>query len=250
MRVWKPQQFISYTSAQDFFKSLRQEFSLIETGHSISLVNSNFKWILSDTRFYSKHLKVLAQLKREVHLNLKKIDGFNDRRRKLYALNEGYFNRGAGELDDVTEMDLSAAYVSSAFFLGLISKTLYETLLHLHKRFRLKVLGAIAARKRVRNFDIDGTLTEERIDEDIDLRRAWFAIVEHTDEFMQCIQKELEGRFIFYWYDNLFGYDLPTDISSKYRFMVKLRPAMLKYQYFHRSLAIHVDDGRVFWFGN
>jgi hypothetical protein len=238
-----------FKGALDFIKSFGVGYKLLETSNSLAVEGAGLRYIFAKERFYKSHLMLLSMVKKNVRDNLKKVAVGDQREQNLFEINEKHFPGLTGTIKNLNETDLSKAYITSAFLLGLIDKNIYDLLAKQHKRFRLRILGAIASRKFVREFDKDGNLIKSYFEQDDELRNAWFAIVNYTNNVMREVKRTMDYAFVFYWFDNIAGFG---DYSNRFKslgFETKSNLINIKYKRLQSAVAVYViNDTRLFYF--
>ena len=203
IRQFKHTDDLSLSYALDFFKRLGAGFRVETTGSSITLVNHRYCWLIASERFMPWHLGQLSKVKSEVRRNLGKLKGISESDLDSFAVNIFQFPGPAGSYK-VDELDLTAAYLQSAVVLGLLSPETVARLKRYPKRWRLRILGAIASRRKVDHYDRRGRVESSEIVMDADLRHAWFCIVGYVDKFNSILRDAVGVDFVFSWYDNFF----------------------------------------------
>lgn len=238
------------SDAKRYFIEFGKPFTIEETRHSFKIYNDQISWLLADGRMWGKYLGLMNMVKKEVKERFDETQyPFKDQR-DLFAYNPMHFPDMQGILENVREIDLSAAYVTTANMLGLISNELYEKLKKCPKQFRLKILGILGMTKIKRSFDKDGKQLgdTEKIFDDI-LKAAWSLIVNYTNDSMRVTVKELDDRFIFYWFDNMFfvgKFDGKELLKRGYSF--KKNETAIAYQKTPQILSTILRDKRLFSF--
>ena len=194
---------LRFDEALSYFRGTGLPFRVEKTGSSVSLVSATVAWTISHDRFLPWHLAMLSRVKAEVRRNMASIEGLQETDGESFKVNLCNFpgTRGSIEYD---ELDLVAAYLTAARELGLLSPGTVKKLNRYPKKWRLRILGAIASRKTVQEYDAAGKPAGSSVKMDAELRRAWFVIVGYVDKFQNLLQEALGPDFLFYWYDNTF----------------------------------------------
>lgn len=142
--------------------------------------------------------------------------------------------------DNVCEMDISAAYVTEAYNMTVISKDNYLKLINGPKSARLKVLGALATQRRETYFIGPDEIDTKLIPPNPLYRNVWFNICKNVDDAINRIYMLLGNDGIFYYVDNIYFYNKPELIQSvhehfnSYGFKMKVIP-LLKFAVFNSS---------------
>ena len=106
-------------------------------------------------------------------------------------------------IKNVLEMDIVKAYYQVAHNLGYIDEDFYKKTLKLPKYIRLRLLGSIATRKIIEDFEGDQlisvkTKTNEK------MRNIWFNICLKLDEIIIECEDAIRDYFLFYWVDGIY----------------------------------------------
>lgn len=189
--------------ALGYFRRLSVPFRVEKTGSSVSLVNHTVAWTISNDRFLPWHLAMLSKVKAEVKQNMAAIEGMQETDGESFKVNLMSFPGPRGQIE-YDELDLVAAYLTAARELGLLSAGTVKRLNRYPKKWRLRILGAIASRKVIQEYDSAGKPSGSSVKMDAELRRAWFVIVGYVDRFQNLLMDALGPDFFFYWYDNTF----------------------------------------------
>lgn len=112
------------------------------------------------------------------------------------------------EFQNVIQYDINKAYYTIARNLGIISTEYYEKYINLPKHLRLVLIGGLATKKIIKNYE-NGILTTREIKEDENLRKAFIKIVVETDKILLSIAKALSNEFLVYWVDGITLIDTP-----------------------------------------
>lgn len=250
MRQWRNLDRVPVDAARLFFCRLGRPFTMTVTGSSVSLDNGRFNWILSRERFWPKYLRELSMVKAEVRRNLSALDDVDTpAKSRQFDVNRRRFDLPAGRLQ-ADELDLSQAYLSAAWLLGLIGDDTRARLGAVRKDWRLRILGAIATQKRRVRYSAAGDVLGAETVADADLRRAWFTICGTVDNTMVGLRRRVGPAFLFYWYDNFYsdrgGLNARAlDWVSEYKYRVE--PVGIAWRRDRRALRLSVD-GRLFHF--
>lgn len=114
--------------------------------------------------------------------------------------------------DNVSEIDITAAYVSMAHVSGIIEKKHHDKLIKGPKANRLKVLGALASQKIIEYWHGNEKI-DERPEVNLITRNAWFNIVKKTDTVINSIYDDIGKAGLFYYVDNIYFYTSPELIE-------------------------------------
>jgi hypothetical protein len=193
-----------YQHALSIMLMMRRPFRVERTGSSFSFVNDRFAWIVARSRFWPKYLRELSVLKADIKHNTEG-QVFNAKAPRGFLIQYEKFGAPGGEKYATDELDLSQAYLSAALKLRIVSPKVHVRMSGLRKAWRLRLLGAIARKKSVIEYDAKGDITGRRVESDRHLRGVWFAICCHVDNLMGRLALATKAAFLFYWYDNLFA---------------------------------------------
>jgi len=141
--------------ALGYFRRAGVPFRVEKTGSSVSIVSGSAAWTIGQDRFLPWHLSALSKVKAEVKRNLPAIADMEETDGESFRVNLTAFPgpRGSIEYD---EIDLTAAYLTAAKQLGLLSADTVKRLSRFPKKWRLRILGAIATRKTIQEYDAAG----------------------------------------------------------------------------------------------
>jgi hypothetical protein len=203
IRQFKYSDDVSLPYALQFFKSLGEGFRVETTGSSITLVNHRFCWLIASERFMPWHLGLLSLVKAEVRRNAHKVAELRESESPSFDVNITQFPGPTGSYM-IDELDLTSAYLQAAAVLGLLSPETIARLKRLPKRWRLRILGAIASKRKVDHYNGSGKVIGSEIVTDDELRHCWFCIVAHIDRFNGLLRDAVGTDFVFSWYDNFF----------------------------------------------
>lgn len=101
------------------------------------------------------------------------------------------------------EVDISKAYLTAALKIGAISKFTHDRLHGCAKQTRLMVLGSLATRKVVSQYEDGKRVSQEHV-QDQECAQVWRWIVAEVDQTMRQVAKELKKGFLYYWFDAAF----------------------------------------------
>lgn len=202
-------------------------FTLVETSSSIRLKDpkgaSYFN--TSGPAISPKYLHLFRAIKNEIlsNLDILELPFYDVSDAKYFEFGPDLYEGLAIKVDfPVIEYDINKAYYQAARNLGYISNEFYNSCLDLPKEVRLILIGSIAARKLVTEFD--GEKFKKRFVYNSYLRRVWFHLVNEVDNCLTELMNLNPDEFLFYWVDGIYFYDLPRVrnsvnlISQKFNF--------------------------------
>jgi hypothetical protein len=231
-----------------YFRSLGVPFRVEKTGSSVSLINHSVAWTISQERFLPWHLSALSSVKAEVRRNLPAIAEMPETDGESFRVNLPAFPGSRGTLE-YDELDLTAAYLTAANVLGLLSVKTVKRISRFPKKWRLRILGAIASRKTVQEYDAAGKPAGSSVKMDAGLRHAWFVIVGFVDKYQDLISEVLRQDFLFYWYDNTFAARgaLTDRVLRSVQLPHKVKHGRLSWLRRGSLMLVSIDDGRRFF---
>lgn len=199
---------------KDFLKTVveqKQTFTISEGTFTTNFFfpKENISQMYSEKFKAPRELGLMSKVKNEIKRNLINLPPVPiDTKEIKYFDYSGVLNNdlGAGEIREfknVVEIDLTAAYYYSALNLKLLSKETLDICLLLHKTKRLSILGAIASKKIITEYE-NGFETQKYIKTNKELRNAWFAICKNVDETLQRCQNICGKKFLFYYVDGVY----------------------------------------------
>lgn len=220
----------SYFKRRNWLIKAGFTFQMIRTTNTTVLKYLHVKEVYTADKIPLKYMYLFQEIKKEASKNIAKKYGnyLPDYRGQLL-----YFKFRAQEeqpkegkptiIKDCLEIDINKAYYKAALNLGIISESYYNKYINLPKDVRLKLIGAIATRKQIFNYE-KGKLVN--IDEETNelLRKAWFMIVNEVDSALYYFAEKLGENFIFYWVDGIYiknfeGYEeIKNEVSNIFKF--------------------------------
>lgn len=218
-------------------KKSNEHYILTKTAYStkIKLPELKLAYLITPDYLAKRNWGILSSIKSEINknelmnnlpkINTREIDynKFRDDMRFKEGTPKGF----SKVFNNIAEIDISAAYVNSAYNLGVIKKGNYDKLINGPKKNRLKILGALASRKTVEYWVGPDLINSEFISDEKN-RNIWFNIVLNVDRAISAIYDLIGNRALFYYVDNIyFHHDKETEkiiISEfkKYGFQTKL----------------------------
>jgi hypothetical protein len=141
-------------------------------------------------------------------------------------------NMDATETDgeaDGFEMDATQAYIRAAALLKIFPRRLLARLRKTDKQYRLRIMGAIAARRQVEEYDHEGNLTARR---DIFSRRgvaAWKAICARVSLDLAGVAARDTG-FLAFWVDNYYTTNRAAAPLLRENYKVKIKPCRFRWK--------------------
>lgn len=160
------------------------------------LFDSGEKTVLSEGDFTPKELAFIGWVKREI-ISASKQANLPDRKPIFTQVKRWH---STGEVGDMVEIDISAAYWETANKIGLLSGRVYNAGMSLRKEVRLVAFGAAAAQKKTFVFDgeryVDIILEENQYG-----RRAYFYVASIVSVLLNSIANDLPGEVAVVWVD-------------------------------------------------
>ena len=197
-------------------KKQNKPFQLQETGSSQLIRYNNYRFFYSQSIVKRKYMYLFQDIRKHVLARIMDldIDLDVDRLKPLYfkfkdvQLEDGQVI----EFGNVCQYDVNKAYYTTARNLGIISQEYYKKYLALPKHMRLILIGSLATRKTIRNYQGDLVISRE-VKEDEILRSVFKRIVVDTDKVLLQMSKALKDDFIYYWLDRDWETDLKISSS-------------------------------------
>jgi hypothetical protein len=122
-----------------------------------------------------------------------------------YRFSEESQNMSEGEcLGECVEFDIDKAYYRCAFNLGFMDRNFYNKCVGLKKKVRLRLIGSIATKRRIFNYENGKIQGIPDIIENPVLRNAWFHIVDRIGKCMDDFAQMCGDRFVMYWVDGIY----------------------------------------------
>jgi len=235
----------------NYFKSKKHSYLVTMTGKSTKFLDLIDKesYIISEVGIRFGLMKLIKQTKDNVtkNINSGKCILKPTLDKTYFQINRDAFSKVEDQIDNITEIDLTKAYLESAFRLNMIDEKLYKRLGEIKGENRKIALGSLATKKYHKMYDSDGVLREQSIETNELLKEAWFNIVSETDKTMNEMLYMNNYSYLFYWVDNLFTnieaseFKVPDNIKVKYK-----ENKSLNYIIQQSRVNIFMNDGRNF----
>ena len=178
-------------------------YRVTQTNYTTIYANAKFKRVVSTSYIGFGLMRLIVRVRAEILSRLKKLQLENIGQPNYYRINRHNFTTGRGEYD-CYEIDISSAYLYSAYLLGMISQRTFKRIKTISKTNRLRVLGSIAMRKLVVQYDASGREQSREWQYNAQLCNAWRHICRRVDMVMNEIADILGNSFLFYWVDGVF----------------------------------------------
>ena len=111
-----------------------------------------------------------------------------------------------GEIDRksaAVEVDISKAYLTAAFKIGAICERTYDRLNACAKSTRLMVLGSLATKRVVSQYE-NGVKVSSVVEQNQNMLEVWKWIVAEVDKTMREVSESLKDGFLYFWCDAAF----------------------------------------------
>ena len=184
-------------------KSWGLPYRVTQTNYTTIYENARFKRVVSSNYTGFGLMRLIVQVRAEILSRLEKLQLDDIGQPNYYRINRRNFSTGRGQYD-CYEVDISSAYLYSAHLLGLISKKTFKRIATISKANRLRVLGSIAMRKLVVQYDASGREQSREWQYNAQLCNAWRHICRRVDMVMSEIADILGNAFLFYWVDGIY----------------------------------------------
>lgn len=234
---------------EDYFRALKRPYKIQSTNYTSIIENDKERYIIAREFTGFGFLKILQKFRADVNKNIEG-KALKLKEIKYFEFNEMYFHEKEGAISGI-EIDISKAYIFAAYYCKFISDEILKLLLSLKKSTRLKILGSLATRKRIFNYDEKGNLTTQEIKKNDLHLICWNNICYQVDDYMNnLIRLNNPSLFVFYWFDNLFFYIKNENnfnpIDKKY--ILKIERKDLSYEWQRMNLLSLNIEGRIFNF--
>lgn len=180
----------------------------VHTNRTTKIVVENETWLYGGKDYTNKEFNLIKKLKKEIHENiiaknlvvpeLTQNDvtyyEYSDRVKALES-NSTFI--------DMDEYDISKAYYETAYYIGYMSKEMYDQCITLPKHIRLRFIGMIATFKRSYK-KIGWQIVDYNPIKDDLLRRVWFHICKHVDDCMKEFKSMVGDKFLLYYVDGIY----------------------------------------------
>lgn len=206
-----------YQDKRKFLKQNSESFLTSTTTYTAKMERT-IDGIVHTEMYYQEQMSkknfILSQmLKSQIRKNIGKLPPFENDRIKYCVYNYPRLIPNT-TIENVVEVDINSAYVTTALNLGLIDRQLYDKLQSVDKIVRLKCLGSIATQNVVTEI-LDGKSHRVYVKTDESLRRAWFSIVRVIDNILLSFAEKYD-EFLFYYVDGIYviGNSIADEIVS------------------------------------
>lgn len=175
-------------------------FQLIMSNYTVAILSESIKIRFIKEKRDIAFFNIFNALKKEVtaYIEKNKIELPKDLQ---------YFHakvRPDFSADTVYNTDLSSAYLQVLINEQIISETMYDKLAALPKRDRLAVVGMLASRKHVYNFDENGKIASTETIQNKELAAVFFWCVHVVSLVMNRLREVLGDDYIFSWVDGIY----------------------------------------------
>lgn len=237
------------TKKEDYFKNIKRPYKIQSTNYTSIIENDKEKYIIAREFTGFGFLKLLQKFRADVNKNIEGME-LKIKDVKYFEFNEMFFHEKDGSIEGI-EIDISKAYIYAAYYCKFISDELLKILLSLKKSTRLKILGSLATKKRIFNYNENGELINKEIKKNDLHLICWNNICSQVDDYMNhLINLNNPNLFVFYWFDNLFFYikneNNFNSIDKKY--ILKIQKKDLSYEWLRMNLLSLNIEGRIFNF--
>lgn len=218
-----------FAKIRDFLVSQKRNFEISQTSYTAKL-----QYELNSKRvsefFFDDHMRksdffMMMKLRKVIKSNSDKISKL-DRDGIKYCVYNYHLLKPNSVFYPVTEIDISSAYVYCAKNLGLIDDQIFGKMIKMDKLKRLKMLGSIATKTIVTEYEKGRQVDIYQKEDDI-LRNCWFTIVKQIDYILLEISQKY-NNFLFYYVDGVYICGIQNQIeiceylnSLGYEFKVK-----------------------------
>lgn len=233
VRAWLTSQKIPYTVAT--------------TGSSAQLIYCGRKMhFTSGDSWKGKQFQLLARIKAAAVAAVRAGKCTGRKRPEYYRINYKAFPLGSGEIK-CREIDLRAAYPTAAIRLRIIPRDLHVALMKQPKKFRTRLLGAIASTKEIRDVDANGKVSAPVVKFNREGRAVWREICHRVGGDLGKVA-DWDNGFLAFWVDNYFtttpACRVSREISDWYR--LRSKREVLRYVNDGLILTLTTSTGRVF----
>lgn len=215
----------------NFLYNNKEPFVMIKCGNSYELKSNVFNGKAFKRGFTVSDVGFIKRIKNYVLKNeiaLKFIDT-NYKASGIQYIKVNHYKAGT-ILNDLCYIDIDSAYWTTAYMLGVISKSIYTDGLDVKKPVRLAALGSLAKVKEVWAYDGDKFEKKPSI-RSVETENIWFAICKKVSDVMNEVARELKEDFVFYWVDGIY-------VSNKPKVVQKVISIFQKHGYFSKSELI------------
>jgi|VirMetMinimDraft_7_1064189.scaffolds.fasta_scaffold03557_14 hypothetical protein len=208
--------------AQKHIQLLKAEgksFVVQQTSASTIIKLEKVQYNYTENYIARKHLHLFQKVKKEVQRNIDggKVQFIEKPERPLYQIMSSDHDLEEGEViqlpNKFIQYDVDQAYYNAALKLGFLTPAFYETFKGIPKHLRLVMLGSLATRKIITEYQV-GEMFEREIRQNDTQRAAFFSLVRYVDKCLFELSEIERESFLFYWVDGIF---LRQDTHSQKR---------------------------------
>lgn len=178
-----------------------------ETNYTTLITTAQSKYLIlenGDRKLTFKDFGVITTVKKEATEWVKANGVPVETKIPYFKINEIYA-QNLGKIENVIEIDITKAYATVALNMEIITQKTFGKICALPKEVRLMVLGSLATRKRVCEWNTETKQYDYMYTKENDMTRpVFFEIAAKVDEIMRAIYNEIESDCVFYWFDALF----------------------------------------------
>lgn len=204
------QLFLSWVQT---LKEQKANFQVTHSKYSTSLIledGSKVNFILNKYRdkVFVANRMVLNDIKKHPEYELIKT---REHSKKNFNIVNGIDECSYSE---VINIDISSAYATTMFVNGLVTEKTFNMLQSLEKHERLPVMGMLAKRSLVYNYE-NGECTSTKLSLG-ENRQIFFHLIQKVEDTMQKCREIAGGNYLFHWVDGIFmKNDIPvTDLKK------------------------------------
>ncbi len=183
----------------------KTSFIVKSTNYTTEIIFPNYSYLFSGSNKPNyKLFGTLAQLKSQVK-NIRLPDT-NEGKISYYQLDLKNFNIKNNKIDNIFNVDIKAAYATALLNKKYIDVVLYNKIMTLPKLDRLAIVGMLATKKNIYEFQ-DGkeiNYKTEFWDGTGEARKIFFEASKTVDELLIDCRKIAGGDFLFFWVDGIY----------------------------------------------
>lgn len=186
----------SLLSAIIFFKEKYKNFTLTKTGHTYKFEAGNEVFFFSDSKTSPNCFISSRMIEKDLADSLELIQEIKPENINYYDFPE-FTNK-----ENISCVDISAAYPNALKNLGYISEKTFKSLMRLKKSDRLKSVGMLATKKAVYTIQEKKLIKAETIRKNTE--KVFFNLCDEIGKIMTEIVKLYGNKIIFFWVDGIF----------------------------------------------
>jgi hypothetical protein len=235
--------FITNKTEEEFIDQLiikKANFTVKSTNYTTEVIQNGISYLFSASkntnfRLFGTYQTLKAQVKK---INTPSYEGLISYFR--LNLNNILNSNSSIIIDEVINIDITAAYATTLLNKKYIDKKLFDKIMLLPKLERMAVVGMLATKKHIFDFE-KGEQINCSVETDAQKRNIFFEASHSVNEIMEYCANIAKEDFLFFWVDGIY---LKTD---KYKKEIQEYISSQQYQYRTETLknfTAHITENK------